>query len=267
VIKKVGITGAGGKIGKVLTEGLVDKYQLTLFYRNTRPDSFQDLKTVQVDLSDGKQVKGIFQGLDAVIHLAAASQTSATWEMVLEQNIIATYNVYEEARKAGVSKIVFASTNHTQHAYTMGATPMLEDLSRAQKHGLIKLDDQPAPDSLYGVSKLFGEDLGRYYSTFYGIKFIALRIGWTCFSGLIPEVVKTGVSNMDHLRVMFLSKRDLIEATERALQIDTDFLIAYAVSDNKPAIFDLTETRNKLGFNPKDNSQTFLNNNLNSDSQ
>jgi len=86
-----------------------------------------------------------FQGLDAVIHLAAASSSLADWESVLQQNIITTYNVFEEARRAGVSKIVFASTNHTQHAYTMLTNTLNEDLSYVKKHGLVKLSDPPAP--------------------------------------------------------------------------------------------------------------------------
>jgi hypothetical protein len=59
----------------------------------------------------------------------------------------------------------------------------------------------------------------------------------------------------DHVRVMYLSKRDLVDVTDKALQIDTDYMNAYAVSDNKPAVFDLTETREKLGYNPKDNAK------------
>ena len=256
--KKVGITGAGGRIGADLIEGLADKYELTLFYHHTKPENPRNLKMVQVDLSDEKQVKGIFEGLDAVIHMAAASQPDATWEMVLHQNIIGTYNVYEEARRVGVKKVVFASTNHTQHAYTMGNSPMDEDLSYIKKHGLIKLSDPPAPDSLYGVSKLFGEDLGRYYSRFFGLKIVSLRIGWTSFGPMPDRVRNGGKAAKDHLRVLYMSKRDMFDAIEKALEIDTDYLVAYAVSDNKPAVFDLMETRKTLGFNPKDNSQDYF---------
>jgi NAD+ dependent glucose-6-phosphate dehydrogenase len=258
VIKKVGITGAGGLIGVDLSVGLAEKYELTLFYRKTKPDISLNLKTVQADLSDKTQVKGIFNGLDAIVHLAAAASVQSSWGEVLNDNIIATYNVFEEARRAGVSKIVFASTNHTQHAYTMGKTTLSEDLSYIEKHGLVKLSDPPAPDSLYGVSKLFGEDLGRYYSRFYGLKFVALRIG-TAFGVHWTELMMKGDKpTQDHLRALYLSTRDLIDITDKAIQIDTDYIVAYAVSDNKPAVFDLTETREKLGFYPKDNSQTIL---------
>ena len=258
MIRKVGITGAGGSIGVDLSRGLAEKYELTLFYRKTKPDISLNLKTVQADLSDGKNIKGIFDGLDAIIHLAASANTQSTWNEVLQNNIIGTYNVCEEARLAGISKIVFASSNHTQHAYTMGKTTLSEDLSCVKKHGLVKLDDPPAPDSLYGVSKLFGEDLGRYYSRFCGIKFVCLRIG-TAFGVHWTELmIKGDKPTQDHLTALYLSKRDLIDIFDKALQIDTDYMIAYAVSDNEPAVFDLTETRARLGFNPKDNSQTIL---------
>ncbi len=257
MIKKVGITGAAGHIGLDLAAGLTDKYQLTLFYHHTKPDVASNLKMVQADLSDAKQIKGLFEGLDAIIHLAAASSSLSPWDSILNQNIITTYNVFEEARCAGVAKIVFASTNHTQHAYTMLTNTLNEDLSYVKKHGLVKLSDPPAPDSLYGVSKLFGEDLGRYYSRFFGIKVVSLRIGWADTQKMEDWIINAEEPVKDHVRVMFLSTRDLIDVMDKALQIDTDYMVAYAVSDNKPAVFDLTETRKKLGFNPKDNRQTW----------
>ena len=258
MIKKVGITGAGGLVGMDLSAGLADKYELTLFYRNSKPDESVKAKKVKADFADEKQVKGLFTGLDAVIHLAAASKVDSTWDQVLHENIIGAHNMFEEAVRAGVKKVVFASTNHTQHAYTMATDPKTEDLTYIKEHGLIKLTDAPAPDSLYGVSKLFGEDLGRYYARFFGLKVVSLRIGWA-ISGIDPaQVMQESKPAQDHLRVLYLSKRDLIEATEKALNIDISYLVAYAVSDNVPAVFDLKETKEKLGYIPKDNSQLFL---------
>jgi nucleoside-diphosphate-sugar epimerase len=120
---------------------------------------------------------------------------------------------------------------------------------------LIKLDDPPAPDSLYGVSKLFGEDLGRYYSRFYGMQVVSLRIGWAECEKMKAHMQSPDNAIRDHVRVMFLSRRDLIDVTDKALQIETDYINVFAVSDNNPGVFDLTETREKLGFNPKDNAK------------
>jgi hypothetical protein len=89
-------------------------------------------------------------------------------------------------------------------------------------------------------------------------KFVCLRIG-TAFGVHWIELMKKGDKpTQDHLRALYLSKRDLIDIFDRALQIGTDYILAYAVSDNEPAVFDLSETRAKLGFNPRDNSQTIL---------
>ena len=257
IITRVGITGAAGNIGTTLIEGLSDKYTLMLFDSRKIKQEFSHLfKSVKVDLSKAEQVKGIFEGLDAVIHLAADPGPRTSWENVLTKNIVATYNVFEEARHAGVIKIVFASTNHVQHGYTMGKTLATLDPSYVKRKGHVKLNDPPAPDSLYGVSKLFGENLGRYYAQTFGIQFVALRIGAT-----LPEddpSIWKGRYREDFMRAMFLSKRDCVEAFTRALQVDTNYLVAYAISDNTRRVFDLTETRERLGFSPKDNAETYF---------
>ncbi len=254
---KVGITGAAGHIGVILAENLPPRYALSLFYhrREVKPELAAGFKTVRVNLAQAAELEGKFNGLDTLIHLAADSQTDATWESVLENNIIATYNIFEEARRAGVDKIIFASTNHTQHDY-VGKTPLTLDRFYAGTMGSIRLDDPPAPDSYYGISKLFGENLGWYYSRRYGIRFISLRIGST--SPRDDPSIWKGTDREDHSRAMFLSQRDCVAAFARALEVDTDFLLAYAISNNDRRCFDLTETRERLGFYPQDNSENYF---------
>ena len=119
----------------------------------------------------------------------------------------------------------------------------------------MRLGDPPAPDSYYGVSKLFGENLGWYYWRIYGIQFVALRIGATSQQ---DDPSRRGTDREDYLRAMFLSKRDCVEAFRRALQVDTDYLIAYAISDNDRRVFDMKETMEKLGYNPQDNAEDYF---------
>ena len=246
--ENVGITGANGHIGTVLREGLQDLYKIKSF--TLKATSFP---SVVLDLSDEDRIKGSFLGLDAVIHLAADVNPNSSWESISNNNIEATYQVFEECRRSGVKRIVFASTNHVMHGNTILTTPETLD---ATKKNLMKLTDPSNPDSLYAISKLFGENLGKLYSQQYGLEFVGLRIGWT-----IPEddpSVKRGISAEDYIRAMFLSKRDCVQAFRCALEVPTQFVLGYAISNNDRKVFDLNETRQNLGYNPQDNAENYF---------
>ena len=244
--KRVGITGSDGIVGTKLSSAFANQYDLRRYTLNT-----VDYESVIADLSDPEQVRGIFDGLDCLVHLAAEMSARAPWEKILPNNIIATQNVFAEAVRAGVKKIVLASTNHTQHGHFM--KDLQAHLTDTSVEGRFNIEDGPHPDSIYGVSKLFGENLGRYYATVAGLQFVALRIGWTTVAD--DPGALDGKENESHLRALYLSTRDCVHAFERAIEIDTDFLVAYATSDNRQyGIFDLTESKEKLGFNPRDSS-------------
>ena len=106
---EVGITGADGTIGTVLRKGLSGQHEIKSFTLEEN----QQLGSTKIDLSKSAEVVGKFSSLDALIHLAADPSPNAPWESVQPNNIEATYNVFNECGRAGVSKIIFASTNHT----------------------------------------------------------------------------------------------------------------------------------------------------------
>ena len=245
---KIGITGAEGTIGSVLRKGLSKKYKIISFTLQT-----QDFESVQIDLSNNNEIKGKFEGLDALIHLAADPRPEASWESVKKNNLEATYNVYNEVKNAGVKKIIFASTNHTQHGDTLLSTPETLDL---KKNKILSLENNTNPDSLYAVSKLFGEDLGKYFSEQHKIKFIGLRIGWIV-KGDDPTIM-CGTPSEDYLRSMYLSHHDCIQVFERALESSRNYLIAYAISNNSTKVFDLKETSRTLNFYPEDDSENYF---------
>ncbi|MBN2128333.1 MAG: NAD(P)-dependent oxidoreductase [Sedimentisphaerales bacterium] len=255
-ISKVGITGAAGRIGKNLAAGLAEKYELTLFYRNNKPDTVRKLDMVRADIAKEEETRGIFDGLDAVIHLAASPSTQTPWEDVLKNNIIGTYNVLEEARRAGVRRVVFASTNHVQNGYAVEDGPLSLDPEFTKSGRLIKLTDPPAPDSYYGVSKVFGEDLGRYYVQFHGLEFVSVRIGWAAPETL-PDRKLTETAER-HLRALFFSQRDCVDLFIRTLEVKADFLVVYGVSNSRNPIFDLNETKDILGYEPRDNEEEYF---------
>ena len=168
--QRVGITGANGTIGRVLLDGLKSEYELTAFSRRK-----VDFPTNIVNFDCPEEVMGKFEGLDAIIHLAADPSPLAPWESVRRHNVEAMYQVVEECVRSNVKRLVFASTNHTMHGHTMLTSPETLDATKSVR---MKLSDTPNPDSLYAVSKLFGENLGKLYSEKWGLEFISLRIGW-----------------------------------------------------------------------------------------
>lgn len=241
----VGITGANGKVGRVLIEGLKDDYEVRAITRRE-----VDFPSTVVTLDDIDAIAEAFDGLEAIIHLGADPSPGSPWESIRDNNIDATYNVFEACVKAGVKRMVFASTNHTMHGHTIRATP--ETLDPGKKVRL-KLSDPPNPDSLYAVSKLFGEQIGKLYSERHGIEFVGMRIGWL-IEGNDPES-KKGTSAEDYMRAMWLSHRDCVAAHRRAIEVDTQYMLAYVISRNDRRVFDLEETEAKLGYHPQDNSE------------
>lgn len=232
--KIVLITGAGGRIGSSLAETLRDRYQLRLHYHRNVPAK-PPADDVQIaDVADYDSIAPALKGVDAVIHLAADPNTGATWESVRDRNISGTYNVFEAARLAGVRKIVFASTNHVMGMY-----------DRDRKWPIFA--SQPArPDSLYGVSKGFGEALARHYVDRYGMSIICLRIGWF----LAKPYDEIGLW-------MWLSPRDCAQIVWRAIESPIGYGVFYAISQNSRRHWDLTETIERLGYRPEDDAEIY----------
>lgn len=233
--QRVLITGAGGRIGGSLAELLRDQYDLRLLYHQRIPETPPVEDWLKMDLSNIDRLEEALQGVDAIVHMAADPSPYAAWESVLENNIIGTYNLFEAARRAGVKRIVFASTNHVMGMYDRdGQWPIFAD--------------QPArPDSLYGVSKAFGESLGRFWHDQHGVSVICLRIGW-----MLPEP-KDEIS-----RWMWLSPRDCAQIVSRAIETEIGFDVFYAISANSGRRWDITKAIERLGYRPEDDAERFF---------
>lgn len=204
---------------------------------------------VSFDNPDG--LSEAFHGLEAIIHLGANPSPGAAWDSVRDNNSDATYNVFDACVKAGVKRMIFASTNHTMNGHTLLTTPATLDPSKKVK---LKLNDPPNPDSRYAVSKLFGEQIGKLYSERHGLSFVGMRIGWLVADD-DPES-KKDTEQEDYMRAMWLSHRDCVEAHRCALEMETDYQLAYVISNNDRRVFDLDETTKATGYKPKDNAET-----------
>lgn len=232
--KRVLITGAAGRIGSSLAESLKDRYDLRLHYHRNIPEHPPVSDFIVADVSKYDQIAPAMEGIDAVVHMAANPSTRASWEQVLEQNIIGTYNVYESARRAGVKRIIFASTNHVMGMYDR------------DNQWPIYAQQPVRPDSLYGVSKAFGETLGRYYVDQHGLSVICLRIGW-----FMPKPTN------EIALWMWLSPRDAAQIVWRSIEVDRDFAILYAISGNARRHWDITDTIQILGYRPEDDAERY----------
>lgn len=229
--KKILITGATGNVGVLLDEGLRDDYEVVAQGRHAA-DEEQEKYLKVADIANYDEVLPLMEGVDSVIHLAGAASPDSEWADVLEANIIGFRNVLEAAREAGVRRFIFASSNHAMGGYDRaGEWPVYpHHLQRG--------------DSLYGVSKGFGELLGRYYHDEYGIDFLALRIGWVSGDPFLADA--------DILHAMWLSEDDAVEVFRCAIEAEATFGYYYAISDNPNRRWDLTNTMLDLGYRPKD---------------
>ena len=234
VKKRVLITGAAGRIGSSLAHSLKDRYDLRLHYHHTVPESPPASDVCIADVANFDEIAPAMEGIDAVVHMAADPSPRASWESVRDRNIIGTYNVFEAARRAGVVKIVFASTNHVMGMYDR------------DRQWPIYATQPVRPDSLYGVSKAFGEALARFYVDQYGLSIICLRIGW------FLEKPRDEIGLW-----MWLSPRDCAQIVWRSIESPLSFGVFYAISRNSRRHWDITDTIERLGYRPEDDSEVY----------
>lgn len=228
-MKRVLITGAGGIVGQTLASGLRDVFALDL----TDADGSGEVRAL--DVRDLAACTSAFDGVDTVIHLAGAASPQSDWETVLDLNIVGTRTVLEAAHRAGVRRVVLASSNHAMGMYDRDEQwPVYGSMP-------------PRPDSLYGVSKVFGETMGRYYHDARDLDVIALRIGWSTGDH--------GAADAELLQAMWLSERDTVEVFRCAVEAPVRFGVYYATSDNLNRRWDLTDTMVDLGYRPQDRWQ------------
>ena len=255
-LRRVLVTGANGLIGGIVRRHLGGQYSLSFLAREPAQPP-----THVGDIRDLASIQPAFVGADAVVHLAAASSVDASWDEVLADNVTGTYSVFEAARRAGVRRVVLASSNHTIGMYEAEAAPAIYGLADERTFDALT----PArPDSLYGVSKVFGEALGRLYSDRYGLEVVCLRIGTVLADDdptravagrpfeAFPEL--TAEQARHRLRATWLSHRDCARLIRAALEAPVHWAVVYGTSDNPRRLWDLQGARDLLGYEPLDSA-------------
>lgn len=252
---RVLVTGAAGVVGTVVREHLADRYDLVAMTR--RPEDFP---SHVADVTDLAAIQPAFEGVDAVIHLAASAPVESSWDDVLQNNLIGTYNVFEASRRAGVKTVVFASSNHAVGMYEIEGAPSIYDLDDPR---VIDHTVEVRPDSLYGVSKAYGEAMGRYYHDMFGMRVFCLRIG-TVLADDNP--VSDGIAKSSgwlsltvpekyrRLRATWQSRRDCAGLIAAALEAPASWAVVYGISNNPRKFWDIDHAREALGYAPQDSA-------------
>jgi uronate dehydrogenase len=232
VIRRVLVTGAGGKIGRELRTGLAGHYPaLRLLDVEPQEPAGPGEEVVTADLGDRRATEEAMADVDMVVHLAAIPH-EAPFDNIVAGNVTTTHAVFEAARRAGVRRVVFASSNHVIGFYPRGET--------------VGPDDPVRPDSFYGVSKAFGEALGRLYFDKYGLEVVCLRIGSFAERPAGPRQLST-----------WLSPRDCVQLVRCCLDApEVGFKVVYGVSANRRSWWK-DDAAASLGYRPEDDAEEF----------
>ncbi|MGO1070979.1 NAD-dependent epimerase/dehydratase family protein [Lysobacter sp. CA199] len=226
------LTGAAGHLGGVMRERLKRYADIVRISDISALSAIDEQEEVALcDLADADAVHALLKDVDAVVHLGGIS-VERPFEEILSANIAGTYHLYEAARKRGVKRIVFASSNHVTGFYRQGE--------------VIDADAPVRPDGYYGVSKAFGENLSRFYFDRYGIETVCLRIGSSLAEPKDRRMLVTwlGYDDLEHLIVRSLFAPNVGHA------------IVFGASANRDRWWDNGRGAH-VGFDPKQNSEPF----------
>lgn len=270
------VTGAYGRCGTAIIDHLHEQaeYDFTYYNRSDRPDDhpYGGYDTVVGDVADAETLASATAGQDALVHLAAYPDTDGTWTDIFRPNVVGMYNALEAARRAEVESFVFGSTNHVMGGYEEEHAPELYTLDSDL---VLHHTDPVRPDSYYGASKSFGEDLGRYYVERheYPKRFYALRI--CTVNGPDHDHpygdAELGVENGEfergseeyerqvaRMKAMWQSRRDFAHQVDCCLRDDdVEFDVFHGVSDNRNRWFDLEHARARIGYTPRDDGEAW----------
>lgn len=245
--RSVLVTGMSGLIGGALRRHLEGKYALSALNRQPVPG----VPCHRADIADLDAIAPAFEGVDTVVHLAARTGSSESFDEILGANVIGTYNVFEAARRAGVSRVIFASSGATVSAWERDAPWSALVSGRYGEAGpFTKMTHETPtrPAGLYGASKIWGEAIARHYADRHDLSAICIRIGRV-------KAEDRPVETRDY--AVWCSQRDIVRLIELCIAAPPTlrFDVFFAVSDNRWGYRDLEHARAVLGFEPRDRAE------------
>jgi len=238
-MKKIVLIGGLGRVGKVLMNNLGNEYRFLIIDKKLS----DDFPAIIAEIANFDQLMAaIPEDTDVIIDLTADDipdkiPAREDFSLMKETYIQGIYNVFEVAKIKSIPKVIYASTGHVTGMDEKDGLSLLERK--------ITTSDYPKPDGIYGAMKLFGESIGRVYSSNHGIKTICLRLG------VVIENNRFFKKNTRNSRI-FLYHEDLISIIKNAIESDIEFGIFYAVSENKERPWSLKSLRKGLKLKRSD---------------
>ncbi|MCD6512429.1 MAG: NAD-dependent epimerase/dehydratase family protein [Thermoplasmata archaeon] len=224
---KVLVTGGAGFIGSNLIDALVDDHEVVCIdnfssgRREFIEHNIDKIELIEGDLLNRDDIKKAVKDVDIVFHLAANPDVKlgvSNTKIHFDQNIVATYNLLEEMRNAGVEKIVFTSSSTVYGE--------AEIIPTSENYGPL------FPISMYGASKLAAEAIISAYSHVFDMKAIIYRfanvVGPRSTHGVIYDFIHKLIKNPDKLEILgdgsqkksYLYIDDCIEAMIFGLKVN-----------------------------------------------
>lgn len=259
---KVLVTGATGQVGYLVFSRLLsqpDRYEVYGLDRKRLPSDrvpsswnldLPDGRFKVGDLSDFGVVSEAVIGMDVVAHLGA-DPDGDEWDSVLKNNVIGTYNVFEASRKAGVKRVVGASSimvsegHRDREPYKAMKERRLSQIP--DSFDLISPATPAEPRGIYAASKVWLESLARVYSNTHGMSCLCIRIGQ----------VERDRPRPPQGADIYVSQRDITQVWERAIAAPDSvrFGTFYGMSNNDYRWVDIAGAREAIGFVPEDRAE------------
>ena len=243
------VTGLSGLIGGALRKHLGEGYTLRALNRRAVPG----VECHRADLGDLDAIQPAFKDVDTVVHLGAAAGDNNAPADIMRSNVAGTYHVFEAARRAGVTRVVFASSGATIAGWERD--PPLSHVvnARYEEAGSwspLTHEAPLRPGGLYGASKVWGEALGRAYADAHGLSVLCVRIGRV-------RAEDRPMSSREFS--VWCSQRDVARMLVACIEAPASlrFDVFYAVSDNRWSYRDVGHARAMLGWAPLDRAEDY----------
>lgn len=225
---RVLLTGPSGRVGPHLLPTFEERYDLHTFDRVPSSAPNAHLGTLQ----DIASLREAMRGVEVVLHLAATSDEAPFLEELVPNNIEGLYNVLVAAHEEGVRRVVFTSS-----VQAVG-----DHLRQASEPAETHIN---APNSLYGITKIFGELLGEWFHKRRNLEFVAIRLGW--FERSERVTPGHGINNI------WISPADSVRLFQCAIEApNVGFAVVNGTSITPRESLSLESARKILGYEPQD---------------